>query len=117
MRSFFILAVLGGLTLGGHDHGKVKVTPLSATDIVEKVDAKASKVTTLEVTIAPGQSSPPHRHPGPVFGYVLEGEYEWAINDLPVKKLKTGETFYEPTMSLHRVSKNPGKAVTRILAI
>jgi hypothetical protein len=23
-----------------------------------------------------------------VFGYVLEGEYEWAIDDQPAKKLK-----------------------------
>ena len=53
-----------------------------------------------------------------MFGYVLEGEYEWAINDQPAKKLKVGDTFYEPTMSLHRVSRNPSdKNKTRILAV
>ena len=25
--------------------------------------------------------APPHRHAGPVFGYVLEGEYEHALDD------------------------------------
>jgi hypothetical protein len=49
----------------------------------------------------------PHRHPGPVFGCVLEGEYEWAIDDQPAKKLKVGDTFYEPAMCLHRVFKKP----------
>ena len=52
-----------------------------------------------------------------MFGYVLEGEYEWAIDDKPAKMLKAGETFYEPTGCLHRVSKNPGKGKTRLLAV
>ena len=98
-------------------HGKVKVKVVSEKEIAEKVDGKESKVTTVEVTLEAGQSSPPHRHPGPVFGYILEGEYEWGLNDLPVKLLKVGDTFYEPTGSLHRVSRNPGKARTRVLAV
>src|SRR5271165_3852046 len=103
-----ILVALGRLVLADHDtYGKAKVRTISAQDVVEKVDGKAAKVTTVEVTIEPGQSSPPHRHPGPVFGYVLEGEYEWAIDDQPAKTLKVGDTFYEPTGCLHRVSKNP----------
>jgi quercetin dioxygenase-like cupin family protein len=51
-----------------------------------------------------------------VFGYVLEGEYEHAINDEPAKVLKAGDTFYEPTGCLHRVSRNPGKVRARVLA-
>ena len=93
------------------------VKPLSTTDIAEKVDGKKSKATTVEVTLEPGQASTPHRHPGPVFGYVLEGEYEWAIDDNPAKTLKVGETFYEPTGCLHRVSRNAGKTKARVLAV
>ena len=53
-----------------------------------------------------------------MFGYVLEGEYEWAIDDKPAKTLKAGDTFYEPTGCLHRVSKNPAaKGKTRVLAV
>jgi quercetin dioxygenase-like cupin family protein len=120
MRTFIAVAVLGygGLMLAGHEgHGKVTVKTVSEKDIAEKVDGKDSKATTVEVTLEPGQSSPPHRHPGPVFGYILEGEYEWGLNDLPVKLLKVGDTFYEPTGSLHRVSRNPGKTRTRVLAV
>ena len=91
---------------------------LSARDVVEKLDGKLAKATTVEVTIEPGQGSPPHRHPGPVFGYVIEGEYDWAIDDQPAKTLKAGDTFYEPTGCLHRVSKNPSdKTTTRVLAV
>jgi quercetin dioxygenase-like cupin family protein len=117
MRIVIALAiVLGGLCSGGHEH-KNKVKVITSQDIAEKVDGKDAKATTLEVTIEPGKESAPHRHPGPVFGYVLEGEYDWAINDQPVKKLKPGDTFYEPTGALHRVSHNPGKTVTRLLVV
>jgi quercetin dioxygenase-like cupin family protein len=60
----------------------------------------------------------PHRHPGPVFGYILEGEYELGLDDQPTKMLKGDETFYEATGCLHRVSKNPAaKGNTRVLAV
>jgi quercetin dioxygenase-like cupin family protein len=52
-----------------------------------------------------------------VFGYVLEGEYAWAIDEQPAKVLKAGDTFYEPTACVHRVSKNPGQTRTRVLAL
>ena len=124
MRMFLTLTIgvvlgIGGLTMADHDGpAKRSAKVISEKDIAEKINGKESKATTVEVTLEPGQSSPPHRHPGPVFGYVLEGEYEWAIDDQPVKKLKAGDTFYEPTMSLHRVSRNPSKkGNTRVLAV
>jgi quercetin dioxygenase-like cupin family protein len=101
-----------------HDHKAVKVTQLSRRDIIEKLDGKAASATVLEVTFEPGQKDPPHRHAGPVFGYVLEGEYEHALGDEPVKTYKAGETFYEPSGSVHRVARNPsGKTKTRLLAV
>src|SRR5580700_9603089 len=116
-----IVAAIGGMTLAGDDagdKGRPKVTTISTTDVVEKLDGKAVKATTAEVTLEPGQAGMPHRHPGPVFGYILEGEYEWAIDNQPAKKLKVGDTFYEPAMCLHRVSKNPSdKNKTRVLAV
>ena len=117
-RSFSTLAV-GGMTLAHHgEHGKGVVKTLSQKDITEKIDGKKAKATMVEVTLGPGESDAPHRHPGPGFGYVLEGEYEWAIDDNPAKILKVGDTFYEPTRCLHRVSRNPSKTgKTRILAV
>src|SRR4051812_27801660 len=121
-RIFFVLIAFGvaGMTLAGHDEpgkGKPKVKVLTERDVAEMVDGKKVKAITVEVTLEPGESSLPHRHPGPVFGYVLEGEYEWAIDDQPAKTLKVGDTFYEPTMCLHRVSRNPGTVKTRVLAV
>ena len=108
---------VGGMAVARHDV-KERAKPISAWDIVEKLDGKKTKVTVVEVTLEPGQAGKPHRHAGPVIGYILEGEYDWAIDDQPAKTLKAGETFYEPTGCLLRVSKNPAvKGNTRILAV
>lgn len=114
-----VAGAAAGIGLAQHDpHGKSNVKVLSQKDITEKIDGKKAKATTVEVTLEPGQASAPHRHPGPAFGYVMEGEYEWAIDDNPAKILKVGDTFYEPTGCLHRVSKNPSKTgKTRVLAM
>ncbi|HEY7153014.1 MAG TPA: cupin domain-containing protein [Gemmataceae bacterium] len=119
-----LLVLTTGIVLGvggmaaAPDHKGEKVKLIAARDIIEKLNGKATKARVVEVTLEPGQAGEPHRHPGPVFGYVLEGEYELGIDDQPSKVLKAGETFYEPTGCLHRVSKNPAaKGITRVLAI
>ena len=126
-RTCHVLAVLTALGIGGAilaqhvqhtGKGQVKVTPLSQRHIIEKLDGKESSATVLEVTFEPGQKDTPHRHAGPVFGYVLEGEYEHAINDDHVTIYKAGDTFYEPSGCVHRVARNPSKtAKARLLAV
>jgi quercetin dioxygenase-like cupin family protein len=123
-RTFLPLAFCAALGAGAmtlachHATGGVKVTRLSQLDIAEKLDGKQAKATVEEVTLEPGQDVPPHHHAGPVFGYVLEGQYEHALNDDPVKIYKTGDTFYEPSGCVHRVTKNPSKSgKTRLLAV
>ena len=106
----------GGMTAARHDENHEPATRLSVREIAEKLDGKEASATAVEVTYEPGQAGDPHRHPGPAFGYVLEGEYEWAIDEQPARVLKAGETFYEPGGCLHRVSRNPGKVKMRMLA-
>lgn len=120
-----LLAVLtgAGLGVGGMSFGHVhedgeQVRVISSHEIAEKLDGQDAAVTVVEVTIEPGQSGLSHRHPGPGFVYVLEGEYELGIDDQPTKRFKAGETFYEPTGCLHRVSKNPAaEGRTRLIAV
>jgi quercetin dioxygenase-like cupin family protein len=115
-----VLATLGIAAValaGSHQKDGEQVKTLSTTKIVEKLDGKQATATVVEVTIEPGEAGLSHRHPGPGFGYVVEGEYEMAINDEPAKIYKAGETFYEPTGCLHRVSRNPGKVRTRLVAV
>jgi quercetin dioxygenase-like cupin family protein len=123
VRTLSLFTVAIALGLGGsvwahlHEDGE-KVRVISAQDINEKLDGKQAKATVVEVNIEPGQSGLAHRHPGPGFVYVLEGEYELGIDEQPTKLFKAGETFYEPTGCLHRVSRNPStKSRTRLIAI
>ena len=121
-RTLFLLAAGIGVGVGGmeashrHEDGE-KVMTLSARDITEKLDGKEAMATVVEVTIEPGQAGLPHRHPGSAIGYVAEGVYELGIDDQPTKVIKAGETFYEPAGCLHRVSRNPGKVKTRLIAV
>lgn len=107
---------LGGMAPGHEESVPGKAAVVAERDIAEKLDGKEAKATVIELTLEPGQAGKPHRHAGPVFGYILDGEYEHAIDDQPAKVLKAGDTFYEPTGCLHRVSRNPGKVKTRVLA-
>jgi quercetin dioxygenase-like cupin family protein len=123
-RTFLALAVYaaigaGVITLAKHTgKGQLKSIQLSQWDIIEKLDGKDASATVRLVTIEPGQEDSEHHHAGPVFGYVLEGEYEHAIGDETVKTYKAGETFFEPSGVVHRVSRNPSaKSRTRLLAV
>ncbi len=64
------------------------------------------EVTMITLTVAPGANSSPHRHTGPVFAYLLEGEIENQVDPNPPRRYKAGEFFYEPPMHVHRSLRN-----------
>jgi quercetin dioxygenase-like cupin family protein len=52
---------------------------------------------TLVVEFPPGDpGTPPHRHTGPAFGYVLEGEMLFELEGQPERVVRAGEAFWEP---------------------
>ncbi|GII31914.1 cupin domain-containing protein [Planotetraspora mira] len=52
---------------------------------------------TLVVAYPPGDpGTPPHRHSGPAFGYVLEGEMLFELEGEPERVVRAGEVFWEP---------------------
>ena len=61
------------------------------------------EVVLVELNPQPGSRStgPGHRHPGPVLGYVVEGQMRFAINNEPEKVLPVGGTFFEPSGAVH----------------
>lgn len=64
------------------------------------------EVTVITLIVAPGGSSQPHMHTGPVFAYLLEGEIENQVEPNPARKYKPGDYFYEPPMHIHRMLRN-----------
>jgi len=56
-----------------------------------------SHVMTATIELPPDDSgTPPHRHSGPVFGYMLEGEMIFELEGEPERVVKAGEAFWEP---------------------
>jgi quercetin dioxygenase-like cupin family protein len=71
------------------------------------------------LTIQPGAApSRPHTHPGFVLGYVIEGDYLFAINNETPRVVHAGEVFFEPQGATHttHASANPDQMV-KLLAI
>ena len=74
------------------------------------------EIVLLKATFSPGDSTPPHQHPGLLVGYVLTGELEFQLGGQPLQRLAAGDRFYEPPQSEHVVSRNPGETTTEVLA-
>ncbi|MBZ4018305.1 cupin domain-containing protein [Streptomyces purpurogeneiscleroticus] len=58
---------------------------------------EGAHVMTVQIEYPPGDpGAPPHRHSGPAFGYVLEGEMRFELEGEPERIVRAGETFWEP---------------------
>jgi quercetin dioxygenase-like cupin family protein len=70
----------------------------------------------VEVNFAPGTSSQEHRHPGPILGYVLDGQMRTAIEHQADQIVPAGGTFFEPHGALHTSfgSANPDAPVRAV---
>jgi quercetin dioxygenase-like cupin family protein len=56
-----------------------------------------AEVMTVLIEFPPGDpGTPPHRHPGPAFGYMLEGEMLFELEGEPERVIRAGEAFWEP---------------------
>ena len=49
-----------------------------------------------EIEFSAHQTTGIHLHPGPVFGYIVEGTITFQIEGRPVTVLKAGDAFFEP---------------------
>lgn len=87
----------------GHSGDSVGVHDLMTEPLAPIPDPE---VTMLTLTLAPGSTSHPHKHIGPVFAYILEGSIENQVDPEAPKRYNAGDFFYEPPMHVHRQMKN-----------
>src|SRR6267154_1189004 len=82
-----------------------------------RMDGDRLSVQVVEVIYGPGGSSPPHRHPCPVVGYVVEGALRTQVKGEPEAIYRAGESFYEAPNGVHLISANASdKEPVRFLA-
>ena len=67
---------------------------------------ESQEMLVLELELAPGHSSQPHRHNAHVFVYVLEGRVHMQVEGGELMTLSPGEMFYENPDDIHAVSAN-----------
>ncbi len=123
-RRMFLTAGLAGLAaslLATHEaHAAPSSRPLAQKD-APKVNLDGWQMSASEVSYPPGESSARHRHPGFVIGYVLEGQYRFAVNDQAPTVLSVGQMFFESFDTPGEVHAVSGNASTtqpaKILAI
>jgi quercetin dioxygenase-like cupin family protein len=99
----------GAALMGAEDRDGRAAAPASQATVLKReaigpiTGAEASLV---RVDYPPGAASKPHRHPGPVLGYVLTGKIEFQVEGQPKQILKAGDSFFEPAGKSHLVSRN-----------
>jgi quercetin dioxygenase-like cupin family protein len=97
------------MTFVAPSRAQAPAAPTQRIDVMRQAlaDLPGREVRITLLDLMPGHASAPHRHPNHhVFGYIVDGTYEWKIDDGPVRTFKPGEAFYEPPGALHSVSRN-----------
>ena len=119
-RRVLMEGLAGLLLLAGTAHAQTPAggrKPLFQRDLPD-LALKGWSVTAVEVSYAPGASSPAHHHPGITIAYVLEGEIRSKVGDDPERTYAVGEMFLETPGQLHAVSANASTTrPARLLAI
>ena len=108
-------AALGSLLAGA------SAPNAKAAEVIHKqvLDGKLEglEATFVELTVPAGHQPRPHRHPGPVLGYVIEGKFRFGIAGEPERVLSPGDTFYEPDGAVHTMMSGAEGQSARVLAI
>lgn len=122
-RREFLTVTLAGIAASMIAEREAAAAP-SGRAIVQKdcpkINLDGWVMTASEVSYPTGESSAKHRHPGFVIGYVLEGQYRFAVNGEAEKVLKPGEMFFESfegSPDVHAVSGATSAGPAKILAI
>lgn len=74
------------------------------------------KISSLVVTMKPGEETGRHMHPVPTYGYLLQGEVTITYEGHGTKVYKAGDAFMEAMHTWHN-GRATGDGETRILAL
>jgi quercetin dioxygenase-like cupin family protein len=123
-RRLFLTAGLMGLAaslLSAREAHAAPAARMIAQKDAPAVNLEGWQLTATEITYPPGESSGRHRHPGFVMGYVLEGQYRFAVDGQTPTVLSPGQMFFESFDAPGEVHAVSGNASTtqpaKILAI
>jgi quercetin dioxygenase-like cupin family protein len=105
------MTVVAGSMLGAQQAPAAGGSRAVAQKDAPAVNLEGWVMTATEITLPAG--APPgrkHRHPGFVIGYVIDGQYSFAVNDQPAKTYAAGEMFFESFDAPGQVHSTSGNA-------
>lgn len=113
------LAAAAIALLSGSAHAAPAAVPGIQSLLQEPLEAMANpEVRMIILTVAPGSTGRPHKHIGPVFAYILEGDIVNQVDPGPPKTYHAGDYFYEPALHVHRQLHNlSATAPARLLIV
>lgn len=96
---------------------ETRIRVLEEHDIAEL--PSTGHLMTVLVEIPPeNPGTPPHRHSGPVYGYMVEGEMVFELEGDPPRVVRPGDTFWEPGGDrIHYQAANPGPVWSRFVVV
>jgi quercetin dioxygenase-like cupin family protein len=74
-------------------------------------------VVVITVTYPPGGTTPPHKHPGFTYAYVLKGAVTSALSKEAAKTYTEGQSWSEQPMQEHRISRNASQTAPAELLV
>jgi len=92
-----------------------ELPPTWETLVREPLPADIEPVISVNGLTMPGQPVAEHSHPGPVIGYIVDGEIENQIDPDPPAIFKAGGVFYEPPEHLHKIMRTVSAAGAKLL--
>ena len=120
-RRAFLVSTMTGMAatlIASRDAAGAPVAKQLVQRDAPAVNLDGWQMTATEVSYGPGEASGRHRHPGFVCGYVLEGQYRFAVDGKAEAVLTAGQMFFENPGDVHAVSGNASQTQpARILAI
>ena len=98
--------VVAAQATGDASRDNAAQAPIAFSQALPRLDGSHLRVTIVEIRYGPGESSPPHSHPCPVIGYVVEGALHVQVKGQPETTYKAGASFYEAPNGIHLISAN-----------
>ncbi len=77
---------------------------------------RQAQVTSLVLTLAPGERIQTHQHPVPLYGYILDGELTITYEKETPRSVTKGEAFIEALNTWH-YGENTGNVPLRLLVV
>jgi len=113
---FILLAFVQGVAFSATVETLDETTKSWNNTELPKLNTEKTKITTLRITIAPGEKLPMHKHPVVNVGYLVKGQLQVTTKTGAVQKMKAGESIVEVVDQWH-YGENTGKTDAVIVVI